>query len=176
MSMAWPARPVEEINWSMMPQFTPIHLFSDRCPSLAWATASQAMPLDGGKGPGGGHLQRGRGRKSRPQRHVAGQHAFPAAEIHAGVLKAPGNALEILDPAGLLVLQAGDVELAGFLVVDRVDLHAAVAARPQGDPGGPIDGQRQHEAVVVIGVLADQVDSPRGPHDKRGACPKRSVK
>ena len=49
MSMAWPARPVEEINWSMMPQFTPIHLFSDRCPSLAWATASQAMSLTAAK-------------------------------------------------------------------------------------------------------------------------------
>ena len=172
MSMAWPARPVEEINWSMMPQFTPIHLFSDRWPELGLGHGVPGDAAHGGEGPGGGHLQRGRGRKPRPQRHVAGQHAFPALELHAGVLQAPGHALEVLDPAGLLVLQAGDIELADFLVVDRVDIHAAVASRPQGDPGGPIDGQRQHEAVVVIGVLADQVDSPRGPHDKSGGLPK----
>ena len=30
---------------------------------------------------------------------------------------------------------------------------------------------RQHETVVVIGVLADQVDSS-SPHDKRGGLPK----
>jgi len=39
--------------------------------------------------------------------------------------------------------------------------HAAVAARPQRDPHRSIDGQRQDEAVVVVGVLADQIDPAR---------------
>ncbi len=38
---ACPALPAAEIIWSMMPQLTPTHLFSARCPNFAIATASQ---------------------------------------------------------------------------------------------------------------------------------------
>jgi len=41
---ACPARPVAEINWSMMPQFTPTQRFSARWPSLAMGTGSQGQP------------------------------------------------------------------------------------------------------------------------------------
>ena len=49
-----------------------------------------------------------------------------------------------------------------------MDHDAAIRPRPEGDPGGAIDGHRQHEAVVVVGVLADQIDPPRRPHDALG--------
>ena len=62
-------------------------------------------------------------------------------------------------------------ELGGLVVIDRIDDDAAVVARPQSDPNRPIDGQRQHEAVVVVGMLADQIDPTRGPDDPAGRLP-----
>ncbi len=46
-----------------------------------------------------------------------------------------------------------------------MDRHAAVVAGPQGDPHRPVNGQRQHEAVVVVGMLADEVDPAGGTDD-----------
>jgi hypothetical protein len=46
MSIAWPASPVAEINWSMMPQLTPTHSFSARCASSAISVGCQATEQD----------------------------------------------------------------------------------------------------------------------------------
>ena len=43
-SRACPARPAAEIIWSMMPQRTPTHSFSARCPNFAIVAASQGKP------------------------------------------------------------------------------------------------------------------------------------
>ena len=39
------------------------------------------------------------------------------------------------------------------------------ATRPQGDPDRAVDGQREDEAVVVVGVFADEVYPAWGPYD-----------
>jgi hypothetical protein len=53
-----------------------------------------------------------------------------------------------------------------FLQIERVHPHRAVSARPQRNPRSAVDSQRQHEAVVVVGVFADQVDTPRRARHK----------
>ena len=127
-------------------------------------------PAGGGKRPGGGHFQGGRGRQPGPQRHVAGQHALPAGEAKTGLLQAPGRALKILEPAGVFVADVVQGELARLVVVDREDGHAAVVSWLQGDPYGAIDRQRQDEAVVVVGVFAEEIDSAWGADDPTGCA------
>src|SRR5262249_56211431 len=46
-------------------------------------------------------------------------------------------------------------------VVARADDEHSVLARRGGDPRRSIERHRQHESVVVIGVLADQVHASR---------------
>ena len=45
---------------------------------------------------------------------------------------------------------------------------AIVLAGPQGDAGGAVDGQGEDEAIVVVGVFADEVDASRRAHDGGG--------
>jgi hypothetical protein len=41
-------------------------------------------------------------------------------------------------------------------------MHHAVVARAGGDIRCAVDRDREHEAVVVIGMFADQIDATRG--------------
>src|SRR5689334_6949454 len=54
------------------------------------------------------------------------------------------------------------VEIKLDLVVEaiRFDLQLAIVARPDRGEDGEVDGRRHDEAVVVIGVFADQIDAP----------------
>ena len=56
----------------------------------------------------------------------------------------------------------------GAVVVGGDDLHPVVVARPGSDAGAEVDGAGKHEAVVVVGVLADQVHPPRRVHAQHG--------
>ena len=56
------------------------------------------------------------------------------------------------------------VELRG------VQDHRIVSARPQRRVCTPVDRHRQHESLVVIRVIPDQIDAPRGTHDKNIVC------
>src|SRR5688500_7132880 len=46
----------------------------------------------------------------------------------------------------------------------------AIATRPKGDPDRAIDRHREHEAVVVVGVIADEVHAPRTARDEGRGC------
>src|SRR5262249_20696273 len=58
-----------------------------------------------------------------------------------------------------------------LLVLERAHDHPAVRPRPERDPGRAVDGHGQDEAVVVVGVLADHVDTPGRAHDVGGGGP-----
>ncbi len=47
-----------------------------------------------------------------------------------------------------------------------MDIDLSILTRPQRNPHGTIDGHGQNKTVVVIGVLADQVDATRRAYDK----------
>ena len=56
-----------------------------------------------------------------------------------------------------------------------MDRHTAVVARPQGDPHGPIYCQGHDEPVVVVGVLADEIDTSGARTSSSGGWPKISA-
>jgi len=60
-----------------------------------------------------------------------------------------------------------DRKLIPGVELGAVDPDDAIGARPRRDEGGTIDGDGQHEALVVVGVLTDQVHAPGGAHNKR---------
>lgn len=54
--------------------------------------------------------------------------------------------------------------------VGGVDAQDAVLAAGDGGDGGVREGERHHEAVVEVGVLADEVDPPRRGPDALGVA------
>ena len=104
---------------------------------------------------------------------------FETRQVHAGQRRQLGR--ELRQRAAHMVAPAAAGEMRrlgaereaviGLLLVERQRVHLTVIARSGGDPGVAVDGHRQHEAIVVIGVFADQVD-PAGrarEHRRRGA-------
>ena len=60
------------------------------------------------------------------------------------------------------------IDLGDVVEIEGVDPNKAVATRSQGNPGGAIDGHRQNEAIVVVGMLADEVNPSWGANDESG--------
>ena len=77
---------------------------------------------------------------------------------------------DVVGPALVTVLGtcvSGEL-VALVVIVGGHDSDAIVGARRDGDFGGEVDGAGQHETVVVVGVLADQVDTTRCTDDVGG--------
>ena len=56
-------------------------------------------------------------------------------------------------------------ERFGGTALGRWAFSQAVVTRAEGQPHIPLDGHRQHKAVVVVGVLTDQIDPAGGPEE-----------
>src|SRR5262245_2416013 len=59
-------------------------------------------------------------------------------------------------------IDPGKIELDAFGEILGIDRELAVIARRQGDPGRKADRGGHDESVIVVGVLADQVDASGG--------------
>ena len=125
--------------------------------------------------PGGGHqrmrdahFERGRGTQARAERHVGEDDEIGAGEAPTALFQHHGDAEHIVRP---FVPAAGrrrvEVELARLVHDHRIDPEPPVGPRRGGDEGGEFERRRHDEAVVVVGVLADQVDPPRRAADFR---------
>jgi hypothetical protein len=78
------------------------------------------------------------------------------------------NAQNIVRPCALAVTgQVIQIELKLFGKLFRSNYQFAIRARRNGHTGGETDGTGHYEAVVVIGVFAQQIDSARGAEDSR---------
>jgi hypothetical protein len=136
---------------------------------LAELRHAQRVPRDlrqRAEQPGDRHLDRGRRGQARAQRHVAVEHELRTAHMKAGGAHRPGHARDVGQPlpsAGRLQLVEPD--LAGFAEDHRVHAQPPIGPRNTGDPRAAVDRHRQHPTVVVVGVLADQVDAPRRHRD-----------
>ena len=81
----------------------------------------------------------------------------------------PGHTDEIVEPGDCCgARQRVQGELAAVVHIEGDGVDALVGARTQRDPGGAVDGQGEDEAVVVVGVLADEVDASRRADDVGG--------
>src|SRR5215470_4427251 len=64
-------------------------------------------------------------------------------------------------------IDPGQIELDAFGEILGIDRELAVIARRKGDPGRKADRGGHDEAVIVVGVLADQVDASWGAINAR---------
>src|SRR5215510_653206 len=64
-------------------------------------------------------------------------------------------------------IDPGKIELDAFGEILGIDRELALIARRQGDPGRKADRGGHDEAVIVVGVLADQVDASGGAINAR---------
>src|SRR5262245_10662652 len=64
-------------------------------------------------------------------------------------------------------IDPGKIELDAFGEILGIDRELAVIARRQGDPCRKADRGGHDEAVIVVGVLADQVDASGGAINAR---------
>ena len=97
-------------------------------------------------------------------RYITGDHQIRAAEVGVAALKVLHHAAHIVGPALIGVADDRIVErelIQLILIIGGEYADLAVIALGAGDDGLIIDSAGQHEAVVVIGMLADQVHSPR---------------
>ena len=117
------------------------------------------------------HFERGAAAQPAPGGQVGGDRGLEARDLPAEPLEAGEHPFGIAAPIAA-PWRERDVE------VDRHRRPAAVARqnhppvepRPHRDPETPVDRDREHEAVVVVGVLADQVHPSGRPDRKLGAA------
>ena len=132
---------------------------------------ADGKPLGFLEGLADGHLQGGGRGKAGALGHVAGDHQVEAAQGVATGLQMLDHAADVVAPALIRVMgdglvQAEQIPLVAVVGGDHV--HQVVAAPADGDAGLVVDGTGQHEAVVVVGVLADEVDAAGGAHQQVG--------
>ena len=114
------------------------------------------------EGRGAGHLQSGGAAQSAAPGHVAADHPLQPSQGQPLLLQGPGHPFDVVDPQVLrLSLQPGQVELLPRVEIQGMDAHSAVLPGPEDHLDVPVQGHGQDEAVVVVRVLADEVDPAR---------------
>ena len=115
---------------------------------------------------GGAHFKSGGGAEPRAQRHVGQDHEIGADEATPALLQHHGDAEHIVRPFVAPARRSGvEIEFARLVHDHRIDVEPPVVTRSGGDEGGEFERRRHDETVVVVGVLSDQVDSPRRAAD-----------
>ncbi len=99
-----------------------------------------------------------------PLRHVAADHQIGPAEILVTLLQVLHHAANIVRP--LLAVVGHDRRIEGkfvnFVAVIRGDYsHMTIVAFRTADHRLVVDGTRQDKTVVIVGVLADQINAAR---------------
>ena len=115
------------------------------------------------EGVGRRDLQRSRGTQPRGDGHIAGDHHVHSVKRIALPLQRPSHAPLIVAPSLVIIVPDFiEGELGPPTKIRRVQRHAAILPRSRGNDHVPIDGRRQDEPIVIVGVLADQVHSSGG--------------
>jgi len=112
------------------------------------------------------HLDRGRGGKPRTEGDIPGDHAVEALEREPGVLQGQAVPLRYSIQLSLDFVPRASrsnscvSSKSREVTTTRRSGAGAVRSTPR------VDGHREDEAVVVIGMLADQVHPAGRPHDE----------
>ena len=169
---ACPRRPILDVNGSMMPQATPAYRCSTRWHRRAVSTGSRFR-----------------------SKRTSSPYATPTKSAAEELSPAPTGTspwMSMSNPARTwpfrwrLFDDAGDVARPvarwgcgsfgtriseAILEILRVQINRPVVSRPEEHGYPTVDRDRQHVAVVVIGVVSDQVCSAGGPHHHDAARP-----
>ncbi len=101
------------------------------------------------------------------QGHVAAEHGVEAAHGCAALAHLFDHAIEIRGPL-LFRLRAADAEEQRRIVmVDGNQVNHLGTIGADGHRDGFVHGARQHEAAVIVGMFADDVDTARGREKTR---------
>ncbi len=147
----------------MIPLFTPTISFSTRCPRRARCRPSVGVPTRSRRR-GRSHGERGRRRQTAADRQITVDEDVESADV--GADQRDGAAHVARPTVGGRREQGVDRRLVALVETRRDRAHGTVPASAHGDVGAEIEGCRQREAVVVVGVLADQVHpARRADHD-----------
>ena len=125
------------------------------------------QPGEGVQGEGQAALERGRRGHARPDGDVAAEDAVEAADAVARLEELVDDALEVVGPAERGAVELADLAAEFLVVVVGDEVADAVGPGRDGEDDGLVRGAGQDEALVVIGVLADEVD-PAGGDDEEG--------
>ncbi len=153
----------------MIPLLTPMYSTSARwqiCASCDAGTTDDDRRLH--EGPRGGKLDRGRGRETGADRNRAPDHALEAPDLEPRLAERPGRRCRVVDPAVPAVALGYETvqrEAVGLVEIEARELDAPPSRRPERDRDLEVDRDGQDEALVVVGVLADQVDPPGRPDE-----------
>jgi hypothetical protein len=112
-----------------------------------------------------GRAEPGAGRHVAPHRHVAGRHDG------AGAVERPRDAGEVVPPRAHALERPLEAPARPLGRRRGAPLGRAVGAHRH--HGAAVDGDRQHLAAVVVGVLADEVHAPGAGRDHGGVPAER---
>ncbi len=134
------------------------------------AGPGEGQPIDTLRGiieerPGNRELDRRRGRQPGVLGQAGRDHPADAACRKARLPERRGRRARVVDPFPARPIRIVEVEAEPFPVVEARQLDPPIIARNVGEPDLAIDRSRQDETLVVVGVLADEVDSTRRAHD-----------
>ncbi len=110
-------------------------------------------------------LDRGRRGQARALRQVGRQQAAEAPRGRAGRAQRPGHAGDVVEPRAPSRADIPDREARPLPRRREGQLGHPVIGGHESDRDSEVDRHRQHVAVVVVGVLADQVDPAGRVHD-----------
>ena len=117
------------------------------------------------------HFKRGGRGEARAERDVAEEHALPAlARLGGLVVEEPvERARHVVLPRHLLRgPDVRNVERDRLHEVARREGTRRVGRRRDREERPLVDGRREDEALVVVGVVAEHLDAPRGIRHRRG--------
>src|SRR6185503_13959860 len=111
-------------------------------------------------------LHRSRRTQPGPNRHFTAYFQPRSMQSIAGSLEHDRDANRIITPMPASC-QVRIIKIDFYFIVEilRTDLEFAIFARRDAGPRVEINRRRHHKAVVVICVLADEIDAPRRTED-----------
>ena len=122
---------------------------------------------------GGGDLQRGAAGEPAAIRQGGFDDRVEAADFFPKLLESGDDAPDVIGPAGLAALDLGAQAEGGRFPWGRaVQGHLAAGVGVPSHEDVAFDRHGQHEAVVVIGMLTDQVHTARGRDHPAGRMTK----
>ena len=122
----------------------------------------------GEEGIAGRDLQRGGGGEAGAERHIAVDEHVDAGEPVAGTLQHQCLAEDVIAPVlPRRRVRFVEIELERLVHQERADPEFPVRPRRDRGDGRQLQRRREDEAVIVVGVLADDIDAARGPIELR---------
>lgn len=167
-------RPSSEADWSMMPVGAPTALFSASWPTLARVGRSSPSCQLSSRATATAHSMAADDDRLTPRERRSGcARRIPAwSRGRRRSHRAPTRCRGVRGPAvERLRAHVSKLDLHVLGAEGAGDASTCILPEAQCRPGAPIDREGKHKALVVVGVLADEVDTPRrGPDAVSGTA------